>query len=44
MVEFYFYQNGEVIGITYASYILGQNLNLAIPINEVKDLLGLIFN
>jgi len=36
-----FNQNGEVIGITYAFYETGQNLNLAIPINEVKDLLGL---
>lgn len=36
-----FNQNGEVIGITYAFYEPGQNLNLAIPINEVKDLLGL---
>ena len=33
-----FNDNGEVIGITYASYIEGQNLNLAIPINEVKTL------
>lgn len=36
-----FNKNGEVIGITYAFYEMGQNLNLAIPINEVKDLLGL---
>lgn len=36
-----FNKNGEVIGITYAFYKAGQNLNLAIPINEVKDLLGL---
>ncbi|PIP17178.1 MAG: hypothetical protein COX44_01310 [Candidatus Portnoybacteria bacterium CG23_combo_of_CG06-09_8_20_14_all_37_13] len=36
-----FNKNGEVIGITYAFYEAGQNLNLAIPINEVKDLLGL---
>ncbi len=27
---------GEVIGITSASYLEGQNLNLAIPINEAK--------
>lgn len=33
-----FNNNGEVIGITYASYIDGQNLNLAIPINFVKEL------
>lgn len=30
---------GEVIGVTAASYEDGQNLNLAIPINYVKDLL-----
>ena len=36
-----FNKNGEVIGITYAFYEAGQNLNLAIPINEVKDLLDL---
>lgn len=29
--------SGEVIGITSATYIYGQNLNLAIPINEVKS-------
>lgn len=39
-----FNKNGEVIGITYASYEAGQNLNLAIPINEVKDLLGIIYS
>lgn len=30
---------GEVVGITYASRIDGQNLNFAIPINEVKPYL-----
>ena len=30
---------GEVIGITYASLDLGQNINFAIPINEIKPLL-----
>lgn len=30
--------NGEIIGMTSASYIGGQNLNLAIPSNEIKDL------
>ena len=30
---------GEVIGITFASYELGQNLNLAIPIKYVEELL-----
>ncbi len=29
---------GEVIGVTFASYENGQNLNLAIPINVVSDL------
>ena len=33
-----FNEKGEVIGITYASYVDGQNLNLAIPIDEVKEL------
>ena len=33
-----FDDSGSVIGITYASYDNGQNLNLAIPINEVIDL------
>ena len=27
---------GEVIGVTYSSMIKGQNLNFAIPINDVK--------
>ena len=36
-----FNKNGEVIGITYAFYEGGQNLNLAIPINDVKELLNL---
>lgn len=31
-----FNEKGEVVGITYASYIDGQNLNLAIPINEAN--------
>ena len=38
-----FDDNGNVIGITYASYIDGQNLNLAIPIelaNELYDSRG----
>ena len=29
---------GEVLGVTFASYEAGQNLNLAVPINEVKYL------
>lgn len=33
-----FDDNGNVIGITYASYIDGQNLNLAIPIELVNNL------
>lgn len=33
-----FNSNGEVIGVTYASYENGQNLNLAIPSNIVSDL------
>lgn len=33
-----FNSNGEVIGVTYASYENGQNLNLAIPVNIVTDL------
>lgn len=32
---------GEVIGITYASYIDGQNLNLAIPIEYVDEIYNL---
>ncbi len=32
-----FNEKGEVIGITYASYTEGQNLNLAIPIHLVSD-------
>ena len=32
-----FNESGEVIGITYASYVDGQNLNLAIPINEANN-------
>lgn len=31
-------ENGEVIGITSASFVEGQNLNLAVPINSVKNL------
>ena len=31
-----FNNSGEVIGITSASYTAGQNLNLAIPINDAK--------
>jgi hypothetical protein len=33
-----FDNNGNVIGITYASYIDGQNLNLAIPIELAENL------
>lgn len=33
-----FDNNGNVIGITYASYIDGQNLNLAIPVELASDL------
>lgn len=33
-----FNSKGEVIGVTYASYIDGQNLNLAIPIEDVIEL------
>lgn len=33
-----FDDNGNVIGITYASYTNGQNLNLAIPIELAKEL------
>ncbi len=34
-----FNMRGEVIGITTAMYAGGQNLNLAIPIDEVKDII-----
>jgi S1-C subfamily serine protease len=34
-----FNMDGEVIGITTATVIEGQNLNLAIPINKAKELL-----
>lgn len=34
-----FDERGKVIGVTYASYIDGQNLNLAIPIEIVRDLM-----
>lgn len=33
-----FDNSGKVIGVTYASYTDGQNLNFAVPINEVKNL------
>ena len=33
-----FDDNGNVIGITYASYVDGQNLNLAIPVELAKNL------
>lgn len=33
-----FNENGEVIGITFASFVEGQNLNLAIPIELVEKL------
>jgi len=36
-----FNENGEVIGITYLMNLYGQNLNFAIPINYVKELIGL---
>lgn len=32
-----FNENGEVVGVTFASYTNGQNLNLAIPINIVSE-------
>ena len=32
-----FNESGEIIGITYASFIEGQNLNLAIPSEVVQD-------
>ncbi len=31
---------GEVIGVTMGSYLKGQNLNFAVPINDVKPLLN----
>lgn len=31
---------GEVVGINYASYSVGQQLNFSIPINELKAMLG----
>jgi len=34
-----FDMNGKVVGIVYLSYIQGQNLNFAIPINYAKPLL-----
>lgn len=34
-----FNSRGEVIGITFATYLAGQNINFAIPINEVKDMI-----
>ncbi len=36
-----FNEKGEVIGITDSIYTSGQNINFAIPINYVKDLIGL---
>jgi hypothetical protein len=36
-----FNETGEVIGITNSMFLWGQNINFAIPINYVKDLLGL---
>lgn len=33
-----FNESGEVIGITYASYTDGQNINLAVPIEKAKEL------
>ena len=33
-----FNEKGEVIGVTYASFVEGQNLNLAIPIDLVEKL------
>lgn len=36
-----FDDNGRVIGITYASYVSGQNLNLAVPVELLIDVYGL---
>ena len=33
-----FNENGEVVGVTFASYTNGQNLNLAIPINIISEI------
>lgn len=33
-----FNESGKVVGVTYASYVDGQNLNLAIPSESVKEL------
>lgn len=33
-----FEESGKVIGVTYASFVNGQNLNLAVPVNHVKHL------
>ena len=38
-----FDNKGEVIGVTFASFIDGQNLNLAIPIKIVSDLYDVAF-
>ncbi|MDP3057933.1 MAG: trypsin-like peptidase domain-containing protein, partial [bacterium] len=38
MVDYF----GRVLGVTSASFVSGQNLNLAIPINEVKPIIGQI--
>ena len=35
-----FNENGEVIGVTAATYTKGQNLNLAVPIEKVAELWG----
>lgn len=36
-----FNEMGEVIGITNMTFLWGQNINFAVPINYVKDLIGL---
>jgi len=33
-------QNGQVIGIASASIIIGQNLNFAIPVNKLKEIIS----
>lgn len=33
-------QNGQVIGIASASIIIGQNLNFAVPVNKLKEIIS----